>query len=409
MEDFNTKTPAWLFNPEIAVSNLEEYYHYFKEASIAYAVKSNPHPSLVMALHRAKAGFCVVSSAHLQQVLSYGAKPSDIHYSHTIKSLEEIQFALEKNIRCFACDSKEEIDKMAFINSEYNVTNSSPVEIFMRLNVSNSDAIVSLSGKFGVATEQVLELMAYAVGRGLKPVGFTFHVGSQCLTLAAWEKAIKTVASIWEAARRDFSVDFLNIGGGFAAPYKNTQQPALSDVAKTVNAAIQHYLPGVKRLVLEPGRAIVATAGSLLTSVTGMAERSDGQTWLFVDAGVFTGLFETLDGIHYPVTVLPPPENSLQSAFKQAMSDKILNQPETGKVNKLYTYMLAGPTCDSLDKLFTITTAQPVCIGDRLLFGNTGAYGYSLESDFNGYSAPTVKIVGSSNQQVTRSVSATVG
>ena len=60
--------------------------------------------------------------------------------------------------------------------------------------------------------------MSYAVEQGLKPIGFTFHVGSQSLSAAAWEKALATVAEVWEVARRDFAVDFLNIGGGFTAP-----------------------------------------------------------------------------------------------------------------------------------------------------------------------------------------------
>ncbi len=383
-------TPCWLFDPDRAVANYRQFKHLFEDADIAYAFKTNPHPALSVALHQAGAHFCVVSRRHLEQLLALRVCPTKFVYSHVIKSLDEIQFALKSGVRRFACDSRQEIDKLAFFNN--STVTKTPIEVFLRLDVDNSGSVIPLSGKFGVKPDTAMQLMYYAEQQRLIPVGFTFHIGSQCLKLNTWENAIKTVAEIWNPARETFGIDFLNIGGGFVAPYENDPQPSLTDTAKTVHAAIRRFLPRVRHLVLEPGRAIAATAGSLLTSVTGIAERPDGQTWLFLDAGVFNGLFETIDGIQYPVDVLPAPCGSLQARFQIHQGKN--SASKNGINNRQYVYMLAGPTCDAMDKLFTITTPRPVSIGDRLLFRNAGAYGYSLESAFNGYTAPAVEVLG---------------
>ena len=376
------QTPCWLFDPDIAVKNYQCFTALFKQATVAYAFKANPHSAFATSLLNVDAHFCVVSMPHLKQLLKLNIKPQQIVYSHPIKSLDEIQFALQAGVRCFACDSLAEIDKMAYFNI--------PAEIFIRLDMDTAGSMVPLSDKFGVTPETALELMHYAAQRGLKPIGFTFHIGSQCLYLENWKNAIKTVGSVWKQAKEAFGVDFINIGGGFAVPYANIPDFHLEDIAAQVYHSIDRYLPDVRRIVLEPGRAIVATAGALLTSVTGIAKRPDSNTWLYIDSGVFNGLFETINNIRFPVKIVPVSENSLPSNFLHSIQHKSFSQADN---DGLHTYMLAGPTCDSLDKLFSFRTPESILIGDRLLFQDVGAYGYSLESSFNGYSMPNVEIV----------------
>ena len=100
--------------------------------------------------------------------------------------------------------------------------------------------------------------------------------------------------------------------------------------------------------------------------------------------------------MEYPVTILRAPDSSLQSDFQRYEQDKKLTRPGSERLS--YEYMLAGPTCDSVDKMFLYQTDKEIRIGDRLLFENTGAYGYSLECDFNGYRAPAIEVI--SNQIV---------
>lgn len=381
------QTPYWQFMPGVILKNYYRFTKAFPDADIAYAYKSNPHFSVSEILSTAGSHFCVVSRGHLEELLDIGVPASKIVYSHTIKSLYEIEFAINNGVSCFSCDSFQEVNKLIFLSNKVDKS----IEIFIRIDVDNTGSVIPLTGKFGVAPSMALSLMEYANEHGVKPIGFTFHIGSQCLNIDTWLSAIERVAEIWEPAQTLYGVNFLNIGGGFTGIYENSQQLPLTEVAGTVLNAIDKHLPGVERLVVEPGRAISGTAVSLMTSVTGIAERPDGKTWLFLDAGVFNGLFETMDGLEYPITLLSAPDGTLQSDYHKYEQHQKLTRP--GCDNATYEYILAGPTCDSVDKMFTYKADREIRIGDRLLFENTGAYGYSLECDFNGYRAPSVEVL----------------
>lgn len=379
-------TPCWLFDPEIIATNYLKFKEIFDYATVAYAFKANPHLTFAKRLVDAGAYFCVVSTMHLKTLLEIGVKPYQIFYSHPIKSMDAIQFALQSGVSCFACDSLAEIDKIAYFKT--------PVEIYIRIEVPSTGSMIPLSGKFGVTPEYGLELMHYAAQHGLKPIGFTFHTGSQCLRLSTWDEAIQTVAAVWESARQAFDVDFINIGGGFAVPYASTPEFDLGEIAARIRYCIADYLPCVKRIVLEPGRAVAAPAGAMLTSVIGIAKRPDGNNWLYIDAGVYCGLFETIDNIRYQVKVVPLPEDSLESKFLHTIQHQNFSKTDA---DGLHTYLIGGQTCDSTDKLFAFTTPNPVLVGDRLLFQNIGAYSYGMETSFNGFRIPNILITSIKN------------
>lgn len=383
------RTPFWRFKPDVALANYKRFTHAFPNADIAYAYKSNPHRSLCNVLNQAGSHFCVVSRGHLEELLDIGVQASKIVYSHTIKSLDEIDFAISKGVFRFACDSIQEVNKLAFFSDKLGANKS--IEIFIRLDVDNTGSVIPITGKFGVSTDMALSIMNYAHERGVKPIGFTFHIGSQCLNVSTWLSAIKRVATIWETSQALYGVNFLNIGGGFTGPYENSKQLPLTELADILLKTINENLPGLERLIVEPGRSICSTAVSLMTTVTGIAERPSDKTWLFLDAGVFNGLFETMDGLEYPITHLPALANKLQSDFERYEKKNSLDRP--GRDKGHYEYMLAGPTCDSVDKMFLYRTDREIRIGDRLLFENTGAYGYGLECDFNGYRAPAIEVI----------------
>lgn len=360
------QTPCWLFDPDIVEKNYLRFRRVFDYATVAFAVKSNPTPLILERLCGLDAHFCIVSLHHLEQVLDLGAPPENIIFSHPIRSPETVQFALEAGVRCFCCDSVTEIDKIG----DFGIH----ADIFVRVDVPSEGSMVPLSGKFGVPPDRVPELLRHVSHRKMNPIGLTFHVGSQCGRADTWQEAIRILGPVWNAARDEFGIDFLNIGGGFPVPYMDVPQlPDLEDLSANIRQMLQSYLPGAKRVHIEPGRAIAATAGCLLTTVIGTALRADGKTWVYLDAGIFNGLFETIDNIRYPFQLIG-------------------NTSEYTDDTEQTEYMLAGPSCDSLDKLFPIRSG-PISVGDRILFRHTGAYGYTLETIFNGFDIPGVEIV----------------
>jgi ornithine decarboxylase len=187
----------------------------------------------------------------------------------------------------------------------------------------------------------------------------------------AWHDPIRRCAQIMTAlAAGGIKLAMLDVGGGFPVRY-DTDPPPVSDYAAAINDAAAH-LPYPVQLACEPGRAIAAPAGTMITSVVGAAWRH-GTLRVSLDTGAFHGLIEALESgreLRFPVTI-PAARN-----------------------RALVPCSLTGPSCDSQDTILDQVWLPEPRAGDRVLIGNTGAYTtcYSGRSAFNGYPAPVVKI-----------------
>jgi ornithine decarboxylase len=202
----------------------------------------------------------------------------------------------------------------------------------------------------------------------MRPVGLAFHVGSQCTRPDTWADALREVAPAWKLAREaGIELDMIDMGGGFPARYTG-DVPAPNEIADAVDAVLEECVPGARRVFLEPGRGVCGDAADMVLQVTGVAERPDGQTWLYLDGGYFSGLYEIPDGIR-------------PSALPIVRESRPLG---------MHTYRLAGPTCDSLDTLFEMRSPVELKVGDRVVLKTCGAYVYSVSSPFNGFDQPVV-------------------
>jgi ornithine decarboxylase len=242
-------------------------------------------------------------------------------------------------------------------------------KVYLRLKVSDYGSVFPLSKKFGADETHAVALFGHATDLGLKPIGITFHVGSQSENPVTWENAIErtgVVIKLLKAA--GFEIEMLDIGGGFPSKYVD-ETINFSTLAKTINNALSKHIPKNISLIAEPGRYIVADAAVMLTTVIGRLNRS-GQNWLYLDVGVFQGLMESLemDNWKYPIFTLGDPTPAMPHHF-----------------------VITGPTCDAQD---TIDIAVPlpadIDIGDKVCIGSTGAYTIVYGSNFNGFKTPKV-------------------
>jgi ornithine decarboxylase len=302
----------------------------------------------------------VASRAEIEMLANVGVSGDRIFYSNPIKQMSHIQAAVARGVRLFAFDSEAEIEKLAAFGL--------PLEVYVRMTVPHTGALWPLTHKFGVEPQKAVQLMKLARERGLKPVGLSFHVGSQCMRPETWADALRAVAPAWAGAREaGIDLDLIDLGGGFPAPYTGpVAQP--EEVAQAVNRVMGECVPGAQRVLLEPGRGVSATTTDMVLEVTGIAERPDGQTWLYLDGGVFSGLYEIPDGIRPAVR-------------------PIVSEP---RPLCMTTYRLAGPTCDSVDTLFEMRSPMKLKMGDRLILKNCGSYVYAVGSPFNGFPLPEV-------------------
>jgi len=333
--------------------------------AVHYAVKANPEPALLRALAATGCRFDVASPAEVVAALEAGAAPSDLVYSNPVKRRSDIQFAAHLGVRLFVVDSMEETEKTA---------DAAPgSSVLCRIVTSGEGSDWPLSRKYGCATHEAVHILRVAAAAGLDPAGVSFHVGSQQRDPHAWDSPIASAARVFDALRADgLHPWLLDLGGGFPGRHEGAAPPIASYGAAIELQLRRHFGQHRPRTVVEPGRGIVADAGTLVSTVLAVVHRGAAR-WVFLDVGVFTGLVETLD-----------------EAIRYRLRTSVDGGP-TGPC------VLAGPTCDSADVLYEdVPVELPLALteGDTVQLLSTGAYtsAYSTVA-FNGFAPLPTRLV----------------
>jgi ornithine decarboxylase len=330
---------------------------------VHYAVKANPHPSVLDTLAGLGSRFDVASPAEVVAAVAAGTVPSQLLYSNPIKRRADIADAYRAGVRLFAVDTVAETEKVADCAPGSGVV--------CRLLTTGEGSDWPLSRKYGALPDEAVLILDAAAHLGLDPAGATFHVGSQQRDPAAWRRPIGQAEQVFAALRRmGHRPWLLDLGGGFPASLEGGC-PSLADYGAAIRDALCAAFPHrVPETVVEPGRGLVGDAGELVTRVLAVCWRG-GRRWVYLDAGVFTGLVETLDeAVRYPI---------LTSA----------DGGPTGPV------VLAGPTCDSVDVLYEHQPVHlPLALAEddtvRLLAAGAYTTCYSTVG-FNGFAPlPTI-------------------
>ena len=351
------ETPYLVLDVAAAVTRFRRLGAALPGTAVHYAVKANPDPGLLAALAAAGCRFDVASPAEVVATLQAGASPSDLVYSNPIKRRADIAFAARLGVRLFVVDSIEETQKVAAA--------APGSAVLCRIVTSGEGSDWSLSRKYGCSAEQAVHLLRSAAAVGLDPAGVSFHVGSQQRDTAAWDAPIAASARVFAALRADgLEPWLLDLGGGFPAHLEGGCLPLASYGAAIERSLRRHFGGRRPQTIVEPGRGVVADAGTLVSTVLAVVRRGDTR-WVFLDAGVFTGLVETLDeSIRYRV-------------------DTSADGGPTGPC------VLAGPTCDSVDVLYErVPVDLPLALGedDTVRLHSTGAYTTCYSTvGFNGF------------------------
>lgn len=354
------ETPFLVLDCDIAVDNWSRIKHsiHAPNVDVFYSLKANPDAHLARALTRAGSGFDIASGAELELLGLIGVKPEQIIFSAPVKLPRDIGRAFEFGVRRYVYDSETEIEKLAAL--------APGSEVLLRLSVSNEGSRWPLARKFGAPPEEALDLLLMARRRGLKCVGLTFHVGSQCESPGTWDGAIGTCRAVWRAAETaGLKLSVLDIGGGLPARYTGPV-PSIEALGARITGLVSAFPPDTTVLV-EPGRAIVADAGVLAATVIGKRTRS-GRTWLYLDVGVYNGLMEAIEGWRY----------------------EMFTTRGGGPVRE---FVLAGPTCDSTDVIADDALLPELEVGDHVFFAGAGAYTTAYER-YNGLSFPATFAIG---------------
>lgn len=372
LEDFKYQTPFFVFSKERILDKLQEFKKCFPGAVIHYAMKANSEPEILETVAQAGAGFEVASLYEFKMLKDIKVPANKIIYGTSIKPAAHIKEVFKYGVDRFVFDSPAELEKIAAV--------APGARVYIRVSVNDAGSVFRFSEKFGTDKEHVVPWLLHAKELGLRPYGISFHVGSQASNVLAWANALKslhkTLVSLKEVG---IKIDIINIGGGYPCPYASAENDlSLKDIAEKTYKEYKK-LPYQPKLILEPGRGVIASAAVLVTSVIGRVDRK-GSTWLFLDAGVYNALFETMayqGSTRYRITSLRAQQDAGESMFA-----------------------LAGPTGDSPDIIsHEALLPSDTEVGDRLVVHDVGAYSLAVSSRFNGFSKPRAILVDTLKRQ----------
>lgn len=326
--------------------------------TVAYAFKCNPHPTVLTALLRGGIQAWDVASIDEVRAAKVAAPALPLYFMNPIKAPEHISEAYyEHGVREFAVDDFSEIARISSACGD-----AKDLTLIVRLSVPGGSALADLSGKFGAAPEQAIQLLRHIDVLGLTS-GLTFHVGSQCLEPSSYSASIAMTVDVACTAATPISV--LDIGGGFPAAYEGGE-PAFSNYVCVISESLRGSPLEKCALRCEPGRSLAAAGVSVIARVEAIREK---RNFIHINDGIYGSLSEIkFLSCEFPVRVL-------RADGKEA------NGPPKA-------WSIAGPTCDSTDVLSgPFLLPNDVCPGDYLEFGMMGAYSPALATRFNGFGA----------------------
>lgn len=331
----------------------------------SYAVKANAEAPVIAELVKAGINLFDVASPYEMKLIKEISPSASLHYHNPIRSKQEVALALSVyDCKRFSVDHEDALQSI-FAQTQ----NPNNIEIAIRFRMeTQSKAIQSFKSKFGVLKEEAISLLSLANAMGFK-TGLTFHPGSQTTSPAPYLEHMQEAFEIQKQLSQP--LQFLNIGGGFPAHYKMIETETLPNFFKQIDVKYHAcFNPTITKLECEPGRALVAGAGTLVTDIK--AARVDRRE-LYLNDGIYGGLME----FHQFPDLFPEYSTSLYENTTQKKD-----------------WTVYGPTCDPIDVLpYKLSLPSTLKEGDKIEFHGVGAYSTATATRFNGYGAIEVRMI----------------
>ena len=360
-------TPAYVYSRAL----IEEHYRAFGEGLgnqahlICYSVKANSNLAVLRLLAELGAGFDIVSGGELERVVAAGGDPGKVVFSGIGKQAREMERALELGILCFNIESMPELELLSTIAERHHC--SAPVAFRVNPGVDGRTHPYIATGlkesKFGIPMSQALEAYRQAIRLpAIEVVGLDCHIGSQITSLEPFLEALEALLELADALRAEgVALRHLDLGGGLGVRYQNEAPPTAQELGRALGERLSDR--GL-RLLLEPGRSIIAAAGLLLTRVQYLKTNDQGRHFAIVDAAMTELLRPALYQAWMPVEPVRQRENP----------------PPV-------PYDVVGPVCESADFL-ALNRPLSLVDGDLLAVLNAGAYGFVMSSNYNSRPRP---------------------
>ena len=355
-------TPLYIYSK----ATLERHWHAFDNAFgehphlVCFAVKSNPNIAILNVMAKLGSGFDIVSQGELERVLAAGGDAAKVVFSGVAKSRQEIARALEVNIRCFNVESEAELLRINQIAGEMGKI--APISLRVNPDVdAHTHPYISTGlkeNKFGVSVEQAREVYKVAATLpNIKIVGMDCHIGSQLTELQPFLDAVDRLIVLMEQLKQDgIHLKHLDLGGGLGVTYTDEAPPHPTEYAKALWEKLSAF--SELEIIVEPGRAITANAGILVTKVEYL-KSNESRNFAIVDAGM---------------------NDMIRPALYQAYMNILEIDRTLAREEKIYD--VVGPICETSDFLGK-QRKLAIAEGDYLAQRSAGAYGASMSSNYN--------------------------
>ena len=355
-------TPLYVYSR----ATLERHWHAFNNAFdehphlVCFAVKSNPNIAILNVMAKLGSGFDIVSQGELERVLAAGGDAAKVVFSGVAKSRQEIARALEVNIRCFNVESEAELLRINQVAGEMGKI--APISLRVNPDVdAHTHPYISTGlkeNKFGVSVEQAREVYKVAATlSNIEIVGMDCHIGSQLTELQPFLDAVDRLIVLMEQLKQDgIHLKHLDLGGGLGVTYTDEAPPHPTEYAKALWEKLSAF--SELEIIVEPGRAITANAGILVTKVEYL-KSNESRNFAIVDAGM---------------------NDMIRPALYQAYMNILETDRTLAREEKIYD--VVGPICETSDFLGK-QRKLAIAEGDYLAQRSAGAYGASMSSNYN--------------------------
>lgn len=380
------KTPLFVYDTALIRERARAFIQTFVKsdvrAQVAYASKAFSSVAMYQLAAEEKLSLDVVSGGELYTAIQAGFPVERIHFHGNNKSDEEIEFALDSKIGCIVVDNFYEISRLKKMTNEKQQSTPVLLRVTPGIEAHTHDYITTgqSDSKFGFDLNNGQADEAFQQVKDdpfIELLGMHCHIGSQIFDTVAFSLAAKKLISKmmeWYE-KYDFTCKVLNLGGGFGIRYTEEDEPLapaiyVEDMIKTIQNELSETSYPMPEIWIEPGRSLVGDAGTTIYTIGSQKEIPAVRNYLAVDGGMSDNIRPAL----------------YQAKYDAAIANKMNDDSSV-------SYTIAGKCCESGDKLIEQINLPEAVAGDLLAVFCTGAYGYSMASNYNRLTKPAVVFV----------------
>lgn len=379
-------TPLYVMDLLLIEENILKYKLFFQskhfKTNIIYASKAFLCKGICQIIEKYDINIDAVSDGELYSIKSSGIDMQRVHMHGNNKSETELEMCLDYGVKSIIIDNEEEIEKL----SKNCQLKNKKIQVMLRLNIgieAHTHEYIQTakhSSKFGISIldNRIEEIIKKIIeDENLEFLGFHCHIGSQIFEINAFYEAIKIMVKFTKlvSEKLDIIIPEINLGGGFGVFYSVGDTPIdieylMTALIKCLEENLEKEQLKIEKISIEPGRSIVANAGTTLYRVGAKKKTFDDTNYIFVDGGMTDNIRPALYQAKYIALVA----NKMNDIKDELVS-------------------VAGKCCESSDVIVKGIKLQKTVVDDIVAICSTGAYGHSMASNYNKLRVPAVVFV----------------